>query len=230
MSKIQTEIDQVPVTKERPVADLSDSELESPGLARVNLAATVEHPHGSPQSPKNRTVLQQHVDFFDRNRDGIITPIETFIGFRAIGFNVFLCLVAVIVIHSAFSIATHPNPYFPFDPFFRIWCHSIHRGKHGSDTEVYDTEGRFVPQKFEEIFSKWDKDQKQALTFREMLKMTQDIRNVNDLFGWFASKFEWGSLYLLCADKSGLVPKEDIRGVYDGTLFYRLEHHQKKEE
>jgi peroxygenase len=30
--------------------------------------------------PANMTALQEHVSFFDRNKDGIITPAETFEG------------------------------------------------------------------------------------------------------------------------------------------------------
>jgi peroxygenase len=46
----------------------------------------------------------------------------------------------------------------------------------------------------------------------------------------FAAKFEWSVLYLLCA-RDGLLHKEDVRGAYDGSLFYRIEAelHEKKE-
>ena len=36
----------------------------------------------------------------------------------------------------------------------------------GSDSGVFDTEGRYTPQKFEEIFSKYDKDNKGGLTWK----------------------------------------------------------------
>lgn len=43
--------------------------------------------------------------------------------------------------------------YFP-DPFFRIYIETIHMDKHGSDSGVFDTEGRFIPAKFEDMWSK----------------------------------------------------------------------------
>lgn len=64
-SSLQTEIETVPVTRERPLPVSLDSKIEQPGLARANEAADIEHPHGTPGHPQTRTVLQQHVDFFD---------------------------------------------------------------------------------------------------------------------------------------------------------------------
>lgn len=43
---------------------------------------------------------------------------------------------------------------------------------------------RFVPTKFEEIFSKFDHGNKGGLTFLELLEMTEANRNVFDFFGW----------------------------------------------
>lgn len=64
------------------------------------------------------------------------------------------------------------------------------RAKHGSDSETYDTEGRMVPQKLEETFSKYGDGS--SLTGRQVWAATQGNRNVMDPFGWIAGKLEWG--------------------------------------
>lgn len=40
---------------------------------------------------------------------------------------------------------------------FPVYVNRIHRAKHGSDTESYNVDGRFVPHKFDEIFTRYDK-------------------------------------------------------------------------
>lgn len=46
----------------------------------------------------------------------------------------------------------------------------------------------------------------------------------------FASYTEWKILYVLCKDKNGLLHKETVRAVYDGSLFEQMEkeHSEKK--
>lgn len=90
-------------------------------------------------------MLQQHCDFFDADGDGVIWPLDTFRGFYALGFGVFLSILSVLIIHLNFSYPTVPG-ILP-DPFFRLFLDNVHKAKHGSDTGVYDNEGRFVPQK-----------------------------------------------------------------------------------
>ena len=43
---------------------------------------------------------------------------------------------------------------------------------------------RFVPQKFEELFSKYAKTDKSRLHFNELYAMTNANRNAYDPFGW----------------------------------------------
>lgn len=52
-----------------------------------------------------KTVLQQHVNFFDKDNDRVIWPLDTFYGFHQIGFNVVLALVSMLVIHFGFRYA-----------------------------------------------------------------------------------------------------------------------------
>ena len=54
----------------------------------------------------------------------------------------------------------------------------MHRTKHGSDSGVYDTEGRFVPQRFEDMFAKFDVTGKGGLDFDDIQDMVYANMNV----------------------------------------------------
>lgn len=164
-------------------------------------------------------MLQQHCDFFDTDRDGILWPRDTFTGFRKLGFNLVFSVIAVLVIHGNFSYPTSLS-FLP-DPYFRIHLARIHRTKHGSDTGAYDNEGRFVPQKFEEIFTKYAGG-REYVTVWDVRDMMVGQRNVGDVIGWGGFVFEWLATYVMLWPEDGRMMKEDIRGVFDGSIFFRI--------
>ncbi|PIN13005.1 Plant seed peroxygenase [Handroanthus impetiginosus] len=166
-------------------------------------------------------VLQKHVKFFDRNNDGIIYPSETFQGFRAIGCGLILSSFAAVFINVGLSRKTRPGK--PFSFRFPIEVKNIHMGKHGSDSGVYDKEGRYVPLKFEEIFIKHARTHPNALTSDELNNFLKSNREPKDYGGWLAGFTEWKILYYLCKDQNGLLRKEMIRAAYDGSLFEKME-------
>ncbi|OIW30458.1 Caleosin-domain-containing protein [Coniochaeta ligniaria NRRL 30616] len=222
---ITTAVSMAPVTAERkPFIQLDDQRVSQAGVARANLAPTYDKPEGTTEDDwaerhKHQSVLQQHLDFFDQDRDGIIYPLDTFRGFRRLGFGYLLSLLSVLIIHSNFSYPTLPS-IIP-DPLFRIYIQSIHTCKHGSDSGTYDTEGRFVPQKFEDIFSKYAEG-KDGLTIWDLWDLHKGQRLYLDPIGWFAQIFEWLATYLMLWPEDGKMKKEDIRGVFDGSIFYTI--------
>ncbi|XP_075077860.1 uncharacterized protein LOC107791606 isoform X1 [Nicotiana tabacum] len=104
-------------------------------------------------------------------------------------------------------------------PLFPIEVKNIKFAKHGSDSDVYDTEGRFVPEKFEELFKKHARTNGNALTASELDELLKANKQPKDFAGHIAAKSEWKVLYLLCKDEHGLLPKDTVRSVYDGSLF-----------
>ncbi|KAL7163517.1 hypothetical protein ACSBR2_039595 [Camellia fascicularis] len=168
----------------------------------------------------DENVLKKHVEFFDRNKDGVVYPWETFQGLRAIGCNIFLSTFASIFINVGLSGKTRPGKCPSL--CFPIVVKNIQKAKHGSDSGVYDSEGRFVPSKFEEIFCKHARTNPNALTSAELKEMRKANREPKDYGGWIGSFAEWTILYILCKDKNGLLQKDTIRGVYDGSLFEQM--------
>ncbi|GMN38482.1 hypothetical protein TIFTF001_007707 [Ficus carica] len=106
---------------------------------------------------------------------------------------------------------------------FPIEITNIHKAIHTSDSGVYDSEGRFVPSKFEEIFKKHASTNSEALTSDEVSQLLKGNRVPKDYKGWLAAWTEWKILYTLCKDEKGLLRKETVRAVYDGSLFERME-------
>ncbi|KAL2002514.1 hypothetical protein VTN02DRAFT_6649 [Thermoascus thermophilus] len=218
-----------PVTAKRRPATTVDRDVEKPGVGRANVAASREAPFGTrghAEGFRNYTVLQQHTLFWDRDGDGIITPRDTFVGFRELGFNLFFSLLAVLVINLNFSYPTRLAYSWWPDPLFRVYVGGMHKAKHGSDSNVFDTEGRFVPQMFENLFAQYDRDGDGTLTLRETFDLIRGRRCAVDPFGWGAAFFEWGTTWLLI-QREGKMYKEDVRRVYDGSLFWHIKEQRK---
>jgi hypothetical protein len=55
--------------------------------------------------------------------------------------------------------------------------------QHGSDSGTYDKEGRFLPQAFEDMFSKWDRDEDGMLSAWELWCLIAGNRLALDPFG-----------------------------------------------
>ncbi|BFZ57790.1 hypothetical protein PYCC9005_004844 [Savitreella phatthalungensis] len=174
------------------------------------------------EQPVQQTVLQQHCAFWDRDKDGIIWPLDTYRGFRDLGLNFVISFLAIFIIHGGFSYPTVLRRSFVPDPLFRIYLDAINMGKHGSDTGSYDSRGYFRPEVFESMFERYAST-KAGFTLGDIGRMVSGQRLLLDPFGWSAAIFEWWIVVLLTWDcRTGICAREDILGIFDGTLFWQI--------
>lgn len=236
---IVSSIPSVPITMIRP-AFKGNGKLKEAGIPRANIAASAESPNGTTKdnyaaNHAHETVLQQHTSFFCTTTPGIIYPWDTYYGFRRLGYMIPLSILAVLIIHANFSYPTLPPSdnwllHFLPDPRFPVYVSRIHKDKHGSDSESFDNEGRFVPQKFEEIFQKYATGDKQSISKGEVLNYFKGQWNIMDPIGWGGAIFEWLATYIFLWPEDGRMKKEDVRRVFDGSIFWEFERRTKEKE
>jgi hypothetical protein len=175
------------------------------------------------------TALQQHVLFWDRDNDGIIHPWDVYRGFRELGFNVLFSLGSLLI-PLFFSYPTTLGHSWLPDPWFRIWVADMHKAKHGSDTGIFDVDGHFHADRFDEMFDRWDGDRCGGLSAHEMCAMWKKNRCAADPAGWSFAFMEMWTTWLLL-QKDGRVWKDDLRACYEGTLFWNIsERRQQKHQ
>lgn len=187
---------------------------------------TSSDPLRQPRSQHQLTALQQHVLFWDRDNDGVIHAWDVYTGFRDLGFNVLFSLGSLLI-PLFFSYPTTLGHSWLPDPWFRIYVGSIHKAKHGSDTGVFDVDGHFHDDRFEDMFRRWDASGCGGLSADEMWAMWKKNRLAADPAGWCFAFMEMWTTWLLL-QKEGRVWKEDLRGCYDGTLFWKISEQRQK--
>ncbi|KIW16513.1 hypothetical protein PV08_06568 [Exophiala spinifera] len=168
------------------------------------------------------TDLERHVSFWDRDGDGVIHVSDVWNGFRELGFSIPYSLISLFI-PLLFSYATqsgHPKCT-RRDPRFRICVYNIHRTIHSSHSEVFDDRGRFNQVKFDAMFKQFDVGNKDYLSTCEFLRMWRSNCDPCDFGGWLYSFMELFTTWLLI-QKNGQIARAELRGVYDGSLFYSI--------
>lgn len=166
--------------------------------------------------------MQKHCAYFLAHPDAtVIYPIDTYYSVRAWGWNLFLTLLTVGIIHLGLGYFSQPPGMLLPDPFLGVYMSNIHRTKHGSDSGSYNSKGRYKREMFDDFFANYDKDNKGGLTIGELYDAWRGQRIVFDPFGWSASAFEWIATYLLLWPADGVLRKKDCEGVFDGEIFWR---------
>lgn len=185
------------------------------------VASLIPPPHVS--VPREMTTLQKHISYFDRNHDGQVTMGETYHGLRDMHLGVGKSMFSAFAINAALGPKTSTTWWQPTT----INLNNIHLAKHGSDTGIIDSQGRFVQGKYDEMWQKWDPKGQGFITESNIIAMR--AANKTDAPGGLGSKAEFDLLMDLAGQKKTVdgaevrvLTRDTLASLYKGGLFYQL--------
>ncbi|KAJ4471565.1 Caleosin related protein-domain-containing protein [Lentinula aciculospora] len=145
---------------------------------------------------ENGEAMIGHGEFFDADGDGVFSPLDTFQGFRALGYSLAITLLSTIVI-CTMSYPSLPAGHWLPDPFFRIYVNGLHKAKHGSDSGSFKRDGSFNAKRFNEFWNSHTDAPHEEITPVQLYRAVAERRLAYDFYGMFAAVFEWLATWLL---------------------------------
>ena len=175
-----------------------------------------------PQPGKHQTTaLAKHVGFFDVNGNGKITVSESRERLGELGVDGLSGYAGAAAVN--FVIASMVAGY----PALTIDLSQIQKSKHDSDSDVFDKNGEFAAQKFNELFERFDKNGDNALDGDEISDFL--TRNREGFFGSALAQLELPILLRIAGEpmqvngeETKVLSRERLAKFYDGSLFYEL--------
>ena len=169
-------------------------------------------------------------------------PWETYTRLQQLGYNFLLSFFGTFFIHASMSWMTQEG-WVP-DPYFSILIANIHRCLYGSDTGLYDVEGRVDMHNVMALFGdpndpglptlsadivahpalleiRKNKAMKASYDFWDIWNLTELNKKIFDFYGYLISKLMWFYLWILADYR---VTKSDILSQLDGAYFQKKLH------
>jgi peroxygenase len=194
--------------------------VATPSPAAASPVDTYEGPRPAPGKYQT-TALAKHVGFFDVNGNGRITVSESRERLGELGVDGLTGYAGAAAVN--FVIASMVAGY----PALTIDLSRIEKSKHDSDSDVFDTNGEFDPKKFDELFTRFDKNQDGALDGDEISAFL--TRNRESFFGSTLAQLELPILLKIAGEpmevegvETTVLSRERLAKFYDGSLFYEL--------
>ena len=195
-----------------------------PSVSSASPASTPLDTYEGPRPSAGKhqtTALAKHVGFFDANGNGKITVGESRERLAELGVDGLKGYAGAAAVN--FVIASMVAGY----PALTIDLSRIQKSKHDSDSDVFDANGEFDPNKFEELFTRFDKNNDGALDGDEISDFL--TRNRESFFGSALAQLELPILLKIAGEpmevngtETQVLTRERLAKFYDGSLFYEL--------
>jgi peroxygenase len=175
------------------------------------------------------TALQRHVMYFDPEGTGQIVYRQTYREIRNLGVGRAWSALLSAIIHAALGWVTQGKPSFTID------IASIHRGKHPSDSGIFDAHGELVPERFEQLFAfAGEQGTSQKVTQHELRSFMRSD-GPQSFAGDFFSGAEARLFFCVASDTTKMedgrevpaITKRRLRVFYDGRLLPAIRRHRR---